>query len=149
MRRARPLVPVALGAVLALAPVAAGAQAPVRSPRVNYMVNCQGCHLPDGRGMAGKVPAMRGYLANFLRVEGGRDFLVRVPGVANAALSDAELAALLNWLIPAMGPRLPAGFTPYTEEEVHRLRAQRLQDVQPLRAALVARIEAGAAATQR
>src|SRR5215207_2278697 len=26
------------------------------SPRVNYALHCQGCHLPDGSGMPGKVP---------------------------------------------------------------------------------------------
>ena len=28
--------------------------------QVNYMLHCQGCHLADGAGMEGKVPALRG-----------------------------------------------------------------------------------------
>lgn len=108
-----------------------------RSPRVNYMTNCQGCHLPNGDGMVGKVPPMRGFVANFLTVPGGREFLARVPGVANSTLDDAALAALMNWLIPTMGPSVPAGFKPYSPEEIHALRRARLQDVNSARAALI------------
>lgn len=111
-----------------------------RSPRINYMTNCQGCHLPDGRGMEGKVPAMRGFLANFLLVPGGRDYLIRVPGVANSTLSDADLAALLNWLVPAMGPSIEIEFKPYSPAEIGALRKRRLQDVNSIRAALIAQM---------
>lgn len=120
---------------------AAAAQSPApRSPRVNYMTHCQGCHLPGGEGMTGKVPAMHGFVANFLVVPGGREYLVRVPGTANSTLSDLDLAALLNWLVLAMGPAVPADFKPYTAEEVGALRRHRLQDVQSARAALIARM---------
>jgi mono/diheme cytochrome c family protein len=111
-----------------------------RSPQVLYMLNCQGCHLPDGRGMDGKVPDMRGMLGKFQTVEGGRQFIVRVPGTANSKLDDNDVARLLNWLVPAMGPR-EDGFRPYDAGEVHELRSNRLTDVAGMRSRLVAEID--------
>lgn len=99
--------------------------------KVNYMLNCQGCHGPDGTGTNdGSVPTMKNFLGNFLHVEGGREFLVRVPGSANAAMSDAALAEVLNWMLPKISKQqMPRDFKPYTAQEVKRLRAQPLQDV--------------------
>ncbi len=93
--------------------------------------------MPSGEGMTGKVPPMRGQLANFLLVPAGREFLIRVPGVANSTLNDNDLAALMNWLVPTMGPALPQGFKPYTALEVGTLRRMRLQDVRAARNALI------------
>ncbi|WP_207759249.1 c-type cytochrome [Sandarakinorhabdus cyanobacteriorum] len=138
--RAPVLLAALVGLVAFVAPVAA--QSLQRAPRINYMTNCQGCHLPSGEGMAGKVPPMRGQLANFLLVPGGREFLVRVPGVANSTLNDADLAALMNWLVPAMGPALPQPFKPYTAQEVGALRRMRLQDVRAARNALIQKMPA-------
>ena len=91
---------------------------------VNYMLHCQGCHLPDAAGHEGKVPPMKDFVGYFLHSEEGRDFLIRVPGVAHADLDDEELAELMNWLLLSFsGEQLPAGFMPFTESEVHRLRA--------------------------
>ncbi|HKR86842.1 MAG TPA: cytochrome C [Phenylobacterium sp.] len=113
-----------LGLLIALA---AGAPAAAYSPHVNYMVNCQGCHLPNGAGMPNKVPDMRGQLGRFVSIPEGREYLVRVPGVANSKLSNAETAELLNWLVGVMGPATAAHSAPYTAEEVARLRPNRLQ----------------------
>ena len=108
-----------------------------RSPRVNYMLECQGCHLPDGSGMPGKVPTMKGQIAHFLSVEGGRQFIVRVPGVTNAKLSDADLADLMNWLVTTLDKPQSGSFVPYTPQEIAANRAQRLQEVANVRAELV------------
>jgi len=106
--------------------------------RVDYMLNCQGCHLPEGRGIPGVVPVMKNYVGNFLRVPGGREFLVQVPGSANAALDDAALADLLNWVLVTISPeQLPADWVPYTGTEVAKLRAVPLREVTRRRAALV------------
>lgn len=105
------------------------------------MTECQGCHLPDGRGMTGSVPSMKNDLHRFLKVEGGREFLVQVPGSANSKLSDADLAALLNWLIPKMGGIAADSFKPYTPEEIATYRSRRLVDVTGTRAALVAKFD--------
>ena len=108
--------------------------------RVNYMLNCQGCHLPDGDGV-GDIPRMKGFVGNFLRVPGGREFVVQVPGSANAALDDDALAELLNWmLVEISASELPENFAPYTAQEVGRHRAQPLSDVNALRTQLIQRI---------
>ena len=108
--------------------------------RVNYMLNCQGCHLPDGDGV-GDIPRMKGFVGNFFRVPGGREFVVQVPGSANAALDDDALAELLNWmLVEISANELPENFAPYTAEEVGRHRAQPLSDVNAVRTQLIQRI---------
>ena len=108
--------------------------------RVNYMLNCQGCHLPDGDGV-GDIPRMKGFVGNFLRVPGGREFVVQVPGSANAALEDEALAELLNWmLVEISAAQLPENFAPYTAEEVGRYRAQPLSDVNEVRTGLIQKI---------
>ena len=113
------------------------------SARVDYMVECQGCHLADGSGSPRGVPALGDFVARFLTVEGGRAFLVQVPGSATSSLSDARLAAVLNWMLLEFGPReIAEAAAPYSEAEVSRLRADPLTDVEGARAALVARIEA-------
>ena len=112
------------------------------SPETNYTLHCQGCHLADGTASADKVPALAGSVAQFLRVPEGRAFLVRVPGVANAQLADADLAALLDWTLRRFdAANLPADFVPYTADEVHRLRAEPLVDIAPARHRLLAAIE--------
>ncbi|MEZ5560952.1 MAG: hypothetical protein R3E86_20725 [Pseudomonadales bacterium] len=109
--------------------------------RLNYMLNCQGCHLPDGQGIADTVPTLHDFVGRFLSVPGGREYLVQVPGSANAALDDAALADLLNWLLVTLSPaQLPEHWQPYSAEEVGRLRASPLSEVQQTRAALVARM---------
>ena len=111
--------------------------------RINYMLNCQGCHGANGAGTAdGSVPKMNDFLGNFLHVKGGRDFLVQVPGSANAALSDDALAEVLNWMLGTLSAgELPSAFEPFTAEEVGRLRATPLTDVTQTRDALIQRIE--------
>ena len=110
--------------------------------QVNYMLNCQGCHGADGAGTAdGAVPTMKDFLGNFLSVAEGREFLIRVPGSANAALTDAALAEVLNWMLPRISPgQIPADFAPYTEAEVAKWRKEPLADVIGERAKLIARM---------
>lgn len=107
-------------------------------PRVDYMLHCMGCHLEDGSGMTGKVPTLRGDSARILAAPGGREFLVRVPGVAQSMLEDHQLAAVLNWMLAEFNPQgLPAGFVPYTAQEVGELRQRKLVDVSGARARLI------------
>ena len=113
---------IALG--LALAASAAHAE----TPRVNYMLQCQGCHGADGRG-AGTVPSLEG-VGRFLAAPGGREYLVRVPGSSQSALDDAELAEVLNWILREFDPR---DFVPYTAAEVSRVRRPPLDDVDAVR----------------
>ncbi len=99
--------------------------APDRS-RQNFIQFCAGCHQLDGSGSPGAgIPDVRGQLGYFLNSQGGRAFLVQVPGSANSPLSDGELALLLNWMLKTFSPaQIPAPFEPYGEDEVRRLRAQ-------------------------
>ncbi len=128
----------ALAALLAAAPAAA------ESPQVLYMLHCQGCHLADGSGKAGEVPALAPGLGRFLSVAGGRAYLVQVPGSAHAPLSDAELAAVLNWMLASFGSAQAAtGVAPYDAAEVARYRATPLTDVAGARAELLRRLESG------
>jgi len=95
-----------------------------RGAQVDYMLNCQGCHLADGAGRAGQVPKMTGEVARLLAAPGGRRYLASVPGVANAALSNADLADLMNWTLLAFdAEHLPDAFQPYTAEEIEAARA--------------------------
>ena len=120
MRARRALaVGVALGVLLPAHTTRAG-----YSAATNYILHCQGCHGADGVGAApGEIPPLTGYVGYFLRVPGGRAYLTRVPGVAQAPVSDAELAHLLNYVVERFGA-LPASaaFPPYSAEEVARER---------------------------
>lgn len=125
---------------LMLVPVKANA-AQSSSPRLAYILNCQGCHLPDGSGVAGKVPTLRGELGKFLWVKGGREYIVQVPGTRDSKLSDAMTATLLNWLIVKMGPKPPPDFRPYSASEVTRIRVNPLRNAAHTRAELMKEIE--------
>ena len=87
---------------------------------------------------------MQGFVGHFLEVEGGRDFLVRVPGVAQSSFTDAQLADVLNWILTGgiAGASTPADFTPYTADEVGRLRARPLMRIDAERDALLERMRA-------
>jgi mono/diheme cytochrome c family protein len=119
--------------------VAGGADA---SPRVDYIVHCQGCHLADGSATPGRIPALDGSMGRFLRVPGGREFLVRVPGTAQAPLSDGEIAELLNWMLVEFSrEELPDRFERYTAEEVRQYRSEPLSKVEAERRRLLDALE--------
>lgn len=100
--------------------------------RAQYLLHCGGCHLPDGRGAPPEVPTLRANLGRLLAYPDGRRYLARVPGASQAPLSDAGLAAVLNWMLAEFnGDTMPADMVPLTAEEVAEARAQVLAD--PLR----------------
>lgn len=89
----------------------------------NYLLHCQGCHLPEAVGVPGNVPRMNGFLGFFLHSQEGREFIVQVPGAATANLDDKELAELMNWmLVTYSADQLPDEFEPYTADEIAALR---------------------------
>jgi hypothetical protein len=105
--------------------------------RTLYALHCMGCHQRHGEGH-GTVPELQGFVGNFLKVPGGREFLVQVPGVAQSGLTDAEIAAVLNWtLLEFSRNELPDDFRPYDAREVADYRPGRLIDVDPVRARLL------------
>lgn len=109
--------------------------------REDYIMNCQGCHSPTGEGN-GDVPAMNEYIGHFFKVEGGREFLIQVPGTANAALNDERLATMVNWMIAEFGgSSIPESLQPYDAKEVAALRVNALTEVDNLRSKLVDQID--------
>ena len=128
-----------------LAAFVLSASVPLRAaadPRIDYMLNCRGCHGPEGRGLPGAAPSFHGQLGKFLTVPGGRDYLVRVPGTAQSELSDARIAELLNWMVRAFDEgNGDDAFAAYTEQEVASYRAHPLTDVEAARRDLLHAIE--------
>jgi hypothetical protein len=99
----------------------------VAGARADFAFRCRGCHGFAGEGTPGHVPRLDGFVGFFTQVDGGRDYLMRVPGVARAKLDDARLAAVLNWMLEVYGGDTVApGFAPYTEVEVGVARRQPL-----------------------
>ena len=112
------------------------------TPKVNYTLHCQGCHLVDGSGTEGKVPALKNEVGKFLEVTGGREFLIQVPGTSQSPMSDAEIAEVLKWILENFSAdELPADFVPYTSQEVSIVRPQPLTNVSAAREDLLAQAD--------
>lgn len=128
------------GTLGTMAPIRSQAEskAKTHSARSAYILHCAGCHGMDGRGVSqAQVPDLRA-MADFLKVPGGREFLIKVPGVMGSALSDAEIAEVTNWmLIDGIGRSPPGRFQPYTEKEVREARRSPLVDVMQSRQVLI------------
>jgi mono/diheme cytochrome c family protein len=123
--------------------VAAATSAVAHDAQTNYILHCQGCHTADGSGLEGKVPSLRSTLVPFARTAEGRRFLVQVPGVAQSTLTDAETAAVLNWMLGNLSDEKEiAGIGAFTEKEVAGYRATRLVNTRAVRAQLLAKIAA-------
>ena len=97
--------------------------------KFNYQLFCMGCHVPDGSG-GPHVPSLKGFVGYFLNSSEGREYLVRVPGSANAKLDDKKLAEVLNWIVLEFGEAsIPDTMQYYTAEEVGKLRQDPLLEV--------------------
>jgi mono/diheme cytochrome c family protein len=123
-------------AAVAAALVALSAHA--ANPAQDYILNCMGCHGTQAQGIPGKVPPLANSLSRFMRSAAGRNYVVRVPGAANSALSDEQLAAVLNWLAVTYDSSAPA-IQPaaFTSTEVAAVRHQPLLSVLATRSAVV------------
>lgn len=127
------------GAALALAGALAVPVARA-DPAFDWMLHCRGCHGVDGAGIDDAVPRLAGEVARLLAVPGGREFLIRVPGVAQSELDDARLAALLTWMVRRFGPsEIARAAAPFAAGEVAALRRRPLVDVAGARRALLGR----------
>ncbi len=141
--------PLLLSLILTMATLATAGEPPPPShqkypaPIQLYVMNCWGCHKPGGEGIPSTVPRLKDTVGNFLRVPGGREYLIEVPGVAGSALSNAQVAEVLNWLLVTFSKdQLPPGFKPYTEAEVAKYRPHELNNIQTVRDELVAKLSA-------
>ncbi|MBK1818562.1 cytochrome c [Burkholderia orbicola] len=111
--------------------------------RQHWVLNCMGCHTATGGGIPGKVPPLANSLGYFTHLPAGREYVMRVPGASNSALSDRELADVLNWVLATMNrDALPRDFKPYTAAEVAAHRRPALSDVATVRAGLVRALQA-------
>jgi hypothetical protein len=111
---------------------------PTYSARVNYQLQCMGCHGVDGSGEEGRVPSIRRTLVPFSLATEGRQFIVRVPGVAQSALTDRDIALLLNWMARNLSDvPPPSNFADYTAVEVGRFRHNPLTTVKTARERLL------------
>jgi len=124
--------------VLSALPVAALERPESKDVAQNYLLFCGGCHGDAGRGVPHKVPVLNGSMGRYLKVDGGREFLMRVPGVANSQLSDGALTAVMNLCIDkfADGGR-GTDFKPYTVAEVAAARRHPLLSVSRTRRELL------------
>lgn len=131
------VLPLAAPLLAYLVASAAGA-----SPAQDYMLYCMGCHGPEAQGVPGKVPPLAGALPRYMRIPEGRNYVLRVPGAANSALSDAQLAAVLNWLATSYalrGETVPAAFS---AAEVSQVRHKPLASVLATRSAVIQALSA-------
>jgi hypothetical protein len=136
------LFALAAGAQAGAEPAALPGVANAEQARIDYILKCQGCHQPEGDGDLAHTPPLKGEVARFLHVPGGREFLARVPGVASVDLSDARLAQLLNWTVQRFDRvNVPTDFAPYSAAEISQLRRRPLRlEREATRASLVAAI---------
>lgn len=110
-----------------------------RTPQANFVLRCAGCHGMEGHGSEiGGVPSFYHSISTIANDPEGRRYLMHVPGVISASLSDAEIAEVMNWVLGKWGDR-PAA--PFTVAEVTRLRAEPVPDVVRARQTLAARFE--------
>ncbi len=111
--------------------------------RINFLLHCSGCHQADGSGSPESgIPDMRGKIGHYLRLPEGRAYLVQVPGTSQSSMNDRDTATLLNWMVGTLsGKEVPAEFSPYTRDEVTRLRGHPLDDVSAVRTQVITRLQ--------
>jgi mono/diheme cytochrome c family protein len=108
------------------------------SPGQDYMLYCMGCHGADAQGVPGKVPPLAHALGDYMRTPEGRNYVLRVPGAASSVLSDAQLAAVLNWVAMSFSAaQLTGDVSWFTPDEVARVRHTPLADVLATRRQIV------------
>jgi cytochrome c553 len=106
------------------------ADAEKRAPQ-DYLQFCSGCHGVDGMGkpMRG-IPRFTGQIGHFQRTAEGRAFVMQVPGLLGAGLTDARAAAVSNYIARRFGgTSLPPDFVPYTPDEARQHRETRPVDI--------------------
>jgi hypothetical protein len=111
--------------------------------RLDYALKCKGCHGLWGQGTPGHVPRLEGFVGLFTHLPEGRDYLMRVPGVARSVLDDVRLTAVLNWVLETYGrEQVAPGFRPFTVAEVAAARLRPLEDRKGLRDRMLAELRA-------
>ena len=114
----------------ALMAAATGAPPPLPVGQNHYSQSCGGCHGLRGVSARPDIPVLRDRVGLFLCSREGREYVVRLPNVAFAAMDDATLAAALNFMMFALGGRsVPGGIEAraFSTAEVRTLRARPLK----------------------
>jgi hypothetical protein len=95
-----------------------------------YLQHCGGCHGIQGISAPREVPSLKGQVGNFLCTAEGRAYLIRLPNVALAPVSDQMLADMMNFVVFDLGGPSSAApnASPYTAAEVAQLRRRPLTD---------------------
>lgn len=84
---------------------------------------------------------MKNFVGYFLHSKEGREFVIRVPGVATSSLADDELTEMMNWLLLNFSAQeLPDPFVPFLTEEVAALRLNLEEQPQKTRIRILQRI---------
>ena len=110
----------------------------IADPHADYLLYCRGCHLINGEGVPPDVPSLVNEIGKLVAIPGGREYIVRVPGVSQTAMNNDELAAVLNWVLAKFNAdTMPEDFKPYTSEEVAAARSKLLIDPLRYRASLL------------
>src|SRR5256885_15422341 len=85
-----------------------------------YLLNCWGCHGSHGEGIKGTAPPLID-LGDFLKDSGGREYIIKGPGVSLSALNDGQIALVKNWILENLSKdRHARDFSPYTADEMDR-----------------------------
>jgi mono/diheme cytochrome c family protein len=133
----------ALFGSIAAAPTAAPAAfaQPTASGASVFANHCAVCHGPDAAGIPGSFPALHDQIVGFAKTAAGREYLVMVVttglvgelqvgggtyhGVMppQSTLSEAEVAAALNYLASGLGKIKPPP-APFSAKEVVDIRAR-------------------------
>ena len=118
-----------MGRLFMAAALLAAAGQSTADPHTDYLLYCRGCHLHSGDPVPdANVPSLQ-ELAPLLKTQDGRDYLIRVPGVAQSGMNDARLAAVLNWVLTEFNKDTVADdFRRFTAEEVGKVRNNVLVD---------------------
>jgi hypothetical protein len=107
-------------------------------PETDYLLYCRGCHLANGEGVPPDVPTLVDEIGNMVAVPGGREYIIRVPGVSQTDMNDKQLAAVLNWVLAEFNAEtLPDDFRAYTAKEVATERVKVLSDPLKYRASIL------------
>jgi mono/diheme cytochrome c family protein len=116
--------------LLPLLVFSAGAAADRSRAHQNYLIHCMGCHGEAGLGLEGQVPSFKHTLAKISASPQGRDYVLRVPGVTQSSLDDAETAEVLNWVLAEFsGAQAARRIAPFTAAEVAKARSRPLLEV--------------------
>jgi mono/diheme cytochrome c family protein len=118
-------VAVGLAALWIAAPAAVPADH--LTAKSNYLERCGGCHGVQGRAFAVTVPDLRDRAGWFLCDAAGRDYVSRLPNIVFSRLTDADLAAMLNYVVFDLGgSSAPKGAKPFTPAEMAHARREPL-----------------------